>query len=103
MPQPVLKGVRVVELATMAAVPSAAAVLADLGADVVKVERPGTGDPWRRTGRQFQSGDEDFGAMFEQDNRGKRGIALDLTLAAHMVTPCHISVCEHHASTTLEV
>jgi len=72
-----LSGLEVLELSTMAAAPAACAVLADLGARVVKVEAPfGGGDAWRSTGRNF--GPKAFGAMFEQDNRGKSSITLDL-------------------------
>ena len=70
-----LRGLEVVELSTMAAAPAACAVLADLGARVVKVESS-LGDEWRSTGRNF--GPKAFGAMFEQDNRGKSSITLDL-------------------------
>jgi crotonobetainyl-CoA:carnitine CoA-transferase CaiB-like acyl-CoA transferase len=75
-----LSGTRVVELATMAAAPGCGAVLADLGAAVVKVETP-AGDPWRKTG-QFYRPEREFGAMFEQDNRGKKSISLDLSTPA---------------------
>eukprot|EP00450_Noctiluca_scintillans_P036720 CAMPEP_0194538286 /NCGR_PEP_ID=MMETSP0253-20130528/77768_1 /TAXON_ID=2966 /ORGANISM="Noctiluca scintillans" /LENGTH=251 /DNA_ID=CAMNT_0039384383 /DNA_START=38 /DNA_END=790 /DNA_ORIENTATION=+ len=67
-----LEGVRVVELATMIAAPSAVAMLADHGADVIKIERPG-GDTWRSAK-----------TMFVQDNRGKRSVCLDLHQAAGM-------------------
>src|SRR5580698_5776928 len=63
-----LSGVRVLELGVALAVPSAAAMLGDWGADVIKVE-PHTGDPQR--GNTANS-------YFSQDNRGKRSIALDL-------------------------
>jgi crotonobetainyl-CoA:carnitine CoA-transferase CaiB-like acyl-CoA transferase len=66
-----LSGVRVVEIAVMVAAPSATAMMAALGADVIKVEPP-TGDPWRGAWAP---------AMFEHDNRGKRSVALDLTTA----------------------
>ncbi len=44
-----LNGVRIVEVATMVLVPSAGAVMADFGAEVIKVEAPGTGDISRHT------------------------------------------------------
>lgn len=76
-----LEGIRVVEVANWLAAPSAAALMADLGADVVKVEHPG-GDAWRNTlmrGHQPDFDPEtDVDAPFELDNRGKRGIALSL-------------------------
>src|SRR5689334_10949663 len=74
----VLDGVRVVEVAEHGFVPSAAAVLGDWGADVVKVERP-TGDPLRGIQAMGLVADTgDFNFLFEQFNRNKRGIALDL-------------------------
>jgi crotonobetainyl-CoA:carnitine CoA-transferase CaiB-like acyl-CoA transferase len=74
----VLDGVRVVEVAEHGFVPSAAAILADWGADVVKVERP-TGDPLRGIQAMGLVADTgDFNFLFEQFNRNKRGIALDL-------------------------
>jgi crotonobetainyl-CoA:carnitine CoA-transferase CaiB-like acyl-CoA transferase len=74
----VLDGVKVVELAEFGFVPSCGAVLADWGADVVKVERI-TGDPLRHVqdaGLVADTGDFNF--LWEQMNRNKRGIALDL-------------------------
>lgn len=79
-----LDGIRVLEVANWLAAPSAAALMADLGADVIKVEHPG-GDAWRATlmrGAQ-PNWDPETGidAPFELDNRGKRGIALSLEQA----------------------
>jgi crotonobetainyl-CoA:carnitine CoA-transferase CaiB-like acyl-CoA transferase len=74
----VLAGVRVLEVAEQGFVPSAAAVLADWGADVVKLERP-EGDGLRAVMRQglvAQTGDFDF--LVEQVNRNKRNVCLDL-------------------------
>ena len=76
-----LEGIRVVEVANWLAAPSAAALMADLGADVVKVENP-VGDPWRTfmmLGRNPDFNPEtDVDAPYELDNRGKRGVALSL-------------------------
>ena len=76
-----LEGIRVVEVANWLAAPSAAALMADLGADVVKVENP-VGDAWRTTLMRGQKSDfdpeTDVDAAFELDNRGKRGVALSL-------------------------
>ena len=74
----VLDGVKVVELAEHGFVPSCGAILADWGADVVKIERP-TGDPLRSVmtaGLVADTGDFNF--LFELYNRNKRGITLDL-------------------------
>jgi len=68
-----LEGTRVVEMATMVAGPSCAGVLADWGAEVVKVESP-AGDPMRH---HYQPASE-FSPPFELDNRGKRSLTLDL-------------------------
>ena len=74
----VLDGVKVVELAEHGFVPSCAAVLADWGADVVKIERPG-GDPLRSImGAGLVADTGDFNFLFELYNRNKRGIVLDL-------------------------
>ncbi len=74
----VLEGVRVVEVSAWAFVPSAGAVLADWGADVIKVEPP-TGDPMRGliSGGIGGGGGPSF--PWEIWNRGKRSVALDLT------------------------
>ena len=74
----VLEGVRVVEVSAWAFVPSAGAVLADWGADVIKVEPP-RGDPMRGliSGGVGSGGGPSF--PWEIWNRGKRSIALDLT------------------------
>jgi crotonobetainyl-CoA:carnitine CoA-transferase CaiB-like acyl-CoA transferase len=72
-----LAGIRVVELAAWVAGPGAGGILADWGADVVKVEPP-DGDPARNFGRML-GGDLPVNPVFELDNRGKRGLALDLS------------------------
>jgi crotonobetainyl-CoA:carnitine CoA-transferase CaiB-like acyl-CoA transferase len=72
-----LEGIRVVELGVWIAGPAAGGILADWGADVVKIEPPGIGDPARLF--QFMlGGDLPFNPPFEMDNRGKRSIGLDL-------------------------
>jgi crotonobetainyl-CoA:carnitine CoA-transferase CaiB-like acyl-CoA transferase len=72
-----LEGVRVVEVAGWMAAPGAAALMADMGADVVKVE-PLRGDPMRGATRQPQvpEGQPPIDAAFQMDNRGKRSIAV---------------------------
>src|SRR5262245_50219176 len=77
----VLDGVKVVELAEHGFVPSCAAVLADWGADVVKIERPG-GDPLRSImGAGFVANTGEFNFLWELYNRNKRGIVVDLRVA----------------------
>jgi crotonobetainyl-CoA:carnitine CoA-transferase CaiB-like acyl-CoA transferase len=75
----VLSGVRVVEVAQWWFVPSAGAVLADWGADVIKIEHPVTGDPQRglvTSGFFPDTGGVNF--MMEQSNRGKRSVGIDI-------------------------
>ena len=71
-----LAGVRVLELAQWIFVPSTAALLADLGADVIKVEHPELGDPARGLRTQGLGGSVNL--TVEQNNRGKRSVGLDL-------------------------
>ena len=72
-----LEGIRVVELGVWVAGPGAAGILADWGADVVKVEPP-AGDPARLFNLILGGGPDDVNAVFELDNRGKRAVVLDL-------------------------
>ena len=77
--EPLLDHIKVIELAEWGFVPSAAAVLADWGADVIKIEHPQRGDPMRGLmagGLIASTGD--FNYMVEQMNRGKRAVGLDL-------------------------
>jgi crotonobetainyl-CoA:carnitine CoA-transferase CaiB-like acyl-CoA transferase len=79
MPGP-LSGLRVLELARILAGPWAGQILADLGADVVKVERKGTGDDTRGWGPPFveaADGGHLGAAYFHATNRGKRSIEVD--------------------------
>ncbi len=74
-----LDDVRVIEIDSWMAAPSAAAILADLGADVIKVE-PLTGDPMRDTTRPAKVDGplRGYDFQFDVDNRGKRSISVDL-------------------------
>jgi crotonobetainyl-CoA:carnitine CoA-transferase CaiB-like acyl-CoA transferase len=79
MPKP-LAGLRVLELARILAGPWAGQILADLGADVVKVERKGVGDDTRGWGPPFVEGKDGKpigAAYFHGANRGKRSIEVD--------------------------
>ena len=74
----IFSGVRVLELAQYVFVPGAGVLLADQGAEVIKVESTGTGDPYR----SLKVGDgREVGATnlaMEQNNRGKKSVSLDL-------------------------
>jgi crotonobetainyl-CoA:carnitine CoA-transferase CaiB-like acyl-CoA transferase len=77
-----LEGLRVLDLSRILAGPTSTQLLADLGADVIKVERPGAGDDTRGWGPPFvanaDGSDSDLSAYFLSANRNKRSIAIDL-------------------------
>jgi crotonobetainyl-CoA:carnitine CoA-transferase CaiB-like acyl-CoA transferase len=76
-----LEGVRVVELARILAGPWAGQLLADLGAEVIKVERPEVGDDTRQWGPPFVEGPDGLNlgaAYFHACNRGKRSVVADI-------------------------
>lgn len=77
-PQPPLAGVRVLDLSRVLAGPLCCQILADLGAEVVKVERPGSGDDTRQWGPPFLP-NGGTSAYYLSCNRGKRSLALDLS------------------------
>ena len=91
-----LAGIRVLDAATYIAAPVAAAILAEFGAEVIKIEKPGIGDPLRRFGAP--SGRPDATLFWMNESRNKRGITLDLgkpegaelfrRLAAHADVVC---------------
>ena len=90
MSQPPLHGVRVIELARILAGPWAGQVLADLGADVIKVENPDGGDDTRKLGPPFvtgQDGENLSAAYYHACNRGKRSIAVDFSTPEGAETP----------------
>jgi crotonobetainyl-CoA:carnitine CoA-transferase CaiB-like acyl-CoA transferase len=82
MTNPPLHGVRVIELARILAGPWAGQLLADLGADVIKVESPNGGDDTRKWGPPFVEGHDGenlSAAYYHSCNRGKRSIAIDFS------------------------
>src|SRR5258707_7763530 len=70
-----LAGIRVIELGQVLAGRFAGAVFADLGAEVIKVERPDGGDDGRRIGAAFRHGDS---MTFHEFNRNKKSVTIDL-------------------------
>src|ERR1700754_3919340 len=95
-----LKGVRIFDMSRILAGPSATQILGDLGADVIKIERPGAGDDTRKWGPPFlkdaEGRDTTESAYYLSANRNKRSIALDFTtakgqqLARDMIAKCDI-------------
>lgn len=92
-----LAGVRVFDLTRVLAGPTAAQMLGDLGADVIKIERPGAGDDTRGFAPPFVPGTKES-AYFAGVNRNKRSIALDLAkpegqaIARRLIAHCDILV-----------
>lgn len=74
MQSQVLAGMRVLDLGSFITAPYAAMLLAELGADVIKIEKPGVGDPFRAFGSGLYS------SHFQAHNRNKRSVALDFTI-----------------------
>ena len=74
----IFSGLKVVDLASFIAGPGAATILSDFGAEVVKVEPPGFGDPHRHTYRIPPQPTSNDNYAWHLDNRNKRGIAVDL-------------------------
>ena len=89
-----LKGVRVLDFTRVLAGPSAALALADLGAEVIKIEPPGTGDE-TRTFPPFRDGESHY---FLSINRGKKSIVIDLkteagvTLVKELTSHCDVLI-----------
>ena len=71
-----LEGIRVLEVASWLAAPSCAALLADMGAEVIKVEPPG-GESYRKLYDSLL-GEGSVHPCFQFDNRGKRGVCINL-------------------------
>ncbi len=80
-----LSGIRVLDLSRILAGPWASQMLADLGAEVIKIERPGSGDDTRGWGpphmKDMQGNDTDEAAYFHAANRGKYSVTINLTHA----------------------
>ncbi len=99
-----LAGVRVLDCATFIAAPYAAAILAEFGAEVIKVEQPGGGDPFRRFGTPTTRGDS---LAWLSEARNKRSVTLDLrhpkgaALFRQMAVQADV-VCENFRPGTLE-
>ena len=87
---PLLAGLRVIELASMVLAPSAGVILADFGAEVIKIEPPGTGDLNRNWHKIPGLPVSDFAYPFQIDNRNKKSLALDLKSEAGYEVLCKL-------------
>ena len=76
----IMSGIRVVELASWTYVPVAGAILAEWGADVIKIEHPESGDPQRGLAASglVPTGPGGVAHMMELPNRGKRSVGLEI-------------------------
>ena len=92
------KGLKVVDAASWIAAPVAATILADLGADVIKVEIPGDGDPYRRLAIAPGTPTADVNYTWLMDARNKRSITLNLktddgrTILKRLVADCDVYI-----------
>jgi CoA:oxalate CoA-transferase len=77
-----LAGTRVIDLTHIVAGPFCAAILADFGADVIKIEQPGKGDRARAVAPFIERGKVRISGFFATMNRNRRGVALDLKSAS---------------------
>ena len=100
-----LSGVRVLDIATFLAAPYAAAIFSEFGAEVIKIEEPVAGDPFRRFGTATARADSTFAWLSEA--RNKRSVTLDLRAAEgaalfkRLVAIADV-VCENFRPGTLE-
>ncbi len=78
MSEPLFAGLKVVDAASVIAAPAAAMMLADFGADVIKIEKPGRGDMLRILSNMPGTPEECRNYMWDMDGRNKRSIALNL-------------------------
>ncbi len=78
MTEPLFAGLKVIDCATYIAAPTAATVLADFGAEVIKITAPGEGDPWHNLYNRPGLPQSEHNYPWLIDNRNKRGLSLDL-------------------------
>ena len=74
----ILEGIKVIDCGSFIAAPICATVMADFGADVIKIEPPGIGDAYRHVTRNPGMPRSDHNYAWLLDNRNKRSLALDL-------------------------
>jgi len=102
---PPMKGIRVLDVATFIAAPYAASILGEFGAEVIKIEQPGQGDPWRRFGTTTERDDSSLAWLSEA--RNKKSITLNLRIKEgadifrQLVKTTDV-VCENFRPGTLE-
>jgi crotonobetainyl-CoA:carnitine CoA-transferase CaiB-like acyl-CoA transferase len=75
----IFEGLKVLDCGSFIAIPAATTILSDFGADVIKIEAPGAGDPYRQVSRLPGSPESDYNYGWMLDNRNKKGLALDIS------------------------
>ncbi len=95
MTEALFSGIKVIDCATYIAAPTAATVLADFGADVIKITAPGEGDPWHNLYTRPGLPQSEHNYPWLIDNRNKRGLSLDLKhTAGRAVLERLVSQCD---------
>src|SRR5262245_24741178 len=97
-----LAGIRVFDLSRILAGPTCTQLLGDLGAEIIKIERPGAGDDTRKWGPPYLTGkdgkDTEEAAYYLSSNRNKRSLTIDISkaegqaLAKKLIAKCDIMV-----------
>ena len=101
---PILDGIRVVEVSTYVFGPACATILSDFGAEIVKIEPPGIGDPHRRLHLIRPNPESDIPYMFLLEGRNKKSIVIDLKreegrrIAKELVARADVFVTNFHPS-----
>lgn len=101
MSEYLFSGLKVLDLATVIAGPVAATILADFGAEVIKIEQPGEGDMLRMLSTVLTTPDADSNYFWQMDGRNKRSLVLDLKSVEGMevlhklVADCDVLIINH--------
>jgi len=104
-----LDGIRVVEIATFVFMPGAGTVLSDFGADVIHVEPPGVGDPYRLLHQMRPLPEGDVNYCWDLDSRNKRSLVVDLktddgrAVIADLVRSADVLITNYHPSVLEEL
>lgn len=102
--QPIFSGLKVIDCATVIAAPTAAMMLGDFGADVIKIEQPGEGDMLRMLSHVPTTPEAGNDWFWQMDGRNKRGLCVDLKqpegmeILQRLVTDCDVFITNHPAN-----
>lgn len=102
--QPIFSGLKVIDCATVIAAPTAAMMLGDFGADVIKIEQPGEGDMLRMLSHIPTTPEAGNDWFWQMDGRNKRGLCVDLKqpegieILQRLVADCDVFITNHPAN-----